>query len=518
MPDEPVGNLIDDQMISVRGRDGPRRMNLPGILCQLSSGENLEFTALRPHQQHPWYAFLVQLAALVVHRSGHSQLQQCSEQEWRDALLELAGKAASAAWQLVVEDLQKPAFMQTPVPEGSLESAHYRNIAETPDEIDTLITAKNHDVKQARMHYAGLEHWVYALVSLQTMQGYSGALNYGIARMNRGHGSRPAFGVSHGLGWAERFGRDVNVWLDSRLGLVKDHGYKNTGGMALLWLEPWDGSISHSFTECDPFFIEVCRRIRLVRDHGHVYARTGTTRAALLDGEQAHGNTGDIWTPVSVDGKALTVGGGGLSYRLMTEVLFRGDYRQRPALQVRQEDGKQPVVVAQVLVRGQSKTDHYRERVLPVPPVARSKLLREEGVNELREFARHRVERAAIATRRVLHPALCCLLQGGPDKSDLSDSRPRHWLRGFDDAVDRVFFDDLWAAIDLGQGEANERWDRRLVELAGEQLDDAIASAPLSDARQPRAIARARLIFNGASRNHLPGAYGQEEEAKEETG
>jgi CRISPR system Cascade subunit CasA len=513
-----MGNLLDEEMISVRAQGGPGRMNLPGILCRLSNGENLEFTALRPHQQHAWHAFLVQVAALTAHRSGHSQLQRRSEQEWRNALIKLGGKSGTTAWHLVVTDLRKPAFMQTPVPEGSLESARYKNIAETPDEIDTLITAKNHDVKQARMHDARLEHWVYALVSLQTMQGFLGAGNYGIARMNGGFASRPAFGASPGLGWAQRFGRDANVWLDSRLGLVKDHGYKNTGGMALLWLEPWDGSFSRSLTECDPFFIEVCRRIRLVCDQARLYACTGTTRTALLDGKQAHGNTGDIWTPVSVDGKALAVGGSGLSYRLMTEVLFRGDYRQRPALQVRQQDGEQPVVVAQVLVRGQGKTDHYRERVLPVPPVARSKLLREEGIDELRELARRRIERTNVATRKVLRPALCTLLQGGKDELDLRDTRADRWARRFDEAVDGVFFNDLWAAIDLGESEANERWDRRLVELAGEQLDDAIAVAPFSDARRPRAIARAKLIFNGASRNHLPSAYLEANEAKEETG
>ena len=511
------GNLLEEKIITIRSGGSVRGVTLPEILSALGHGEEIEFTALRPHQQHPWHAFLVQLGALVVYRSGQSELRR-SEQEWRGGLLELAGKSREDVWQLVVEDLGKPAFMQTPIPEGSLEDARYNSLAETPDEIDTLITAKNHDVKQARMYQARLEHWMYALISLQTMQGFLGAGNYGIARMNGGFASRPGFAVGPGLGWAERFRRDIGVWMEIRPRLVNDYGYKNKKGVALLWIEPWDGTASRSLPECDPFFIEICRRVRMICCGERLCARFGTTDSAFLDSKDRHGNTGDIWTPVSVDGKALTIGAGGLSYRTMTEVLFKGNYPQRPALQVRQEDGKEPVVVAQVLARGQGKTDRYRERVLPVPPKARSKLLKDDGVDELREFARQRIVRTDTAAKKVLRPALCALLQGGRDDLDLRDSRADQWIANFDEAVDRFFFDELWDSLALDREEADMRWDRRLTALARNHLDDAITSVSSSAARWPRTIARAELIFRGASRKHLPGAYSKNEgkEARDE--
>ncbi len=83
--------------------------------------------------------------------------------------------------------------MQPQVPEGSL--ANFRNAAAEPDAIDVLITSRNHDLKAARCANSEPEHWLFALVSLQTMQGFPGAGKYGISRMNGGFASRPAVGL-----------------------------------------------------------------------------------------------------------------------------------------------------------------------------------------------------------------------------------------------------------------------------------------------------------------------------------
>jgi CRISPR system Cascade subunit CasA len=498
-------SLISEPLISARNGAGQRRaVTLPDLLAHLGRGAELEPLALRPHQHHAFHAFLVQLGALVAHRTGNRSLDRPPE-AWRQALLDLAGDAGEAAWSLVVSDLALPAFLQPPVPEGSL--AGFRNEVTEPDGLDVVITAKNHDVKAGRMTAPGPEHWLYALLTLQTMEGFLGRGNYGIARMNGGFASRPAVATAPGQRWAERFRRDVGVWLDARQELINGYGYLPVGGHALLWLLPWDGTTSRSLQECDPFFLEVCRRVRLIERSGRTVAVTRPTERALLDAKELRGDTGDVWTPVKASAQgptALTVGHDGFSYRLMSQLLFPDQFPRRPALVIRDEDGKQPVVVAQVLVRGKGKTDGYHQRMIPVPEKVRRRLLSMAGIDELRGIARERIDKVATAQRSVLQPALCALLQGGPESLDFTDARARPWLDRFDAEIDQVFFADLWDTVDAPREEHESAWNRRLFTLAWKQLEHAIASAPVPLAQRPRAVARAELLFRGTARKHLP--------------
>lgn len=510
-------SLIAEPLLTVRDGVGERvRITLPDFLAHLGRGEEVEPLALRPHQQHAWHAFLVQLGALVAHRTGERSLDR-SPAEWREALLELAGEAGESAWSLVVADLALPAFLQPPVPEGSL--AGFRNLVTEPDGLDVVNTAKNHDVKAERVTSPAPEHWIFALLTLQTMEGFFGRGNYGIARMNGGFASRPALAAAPGLGWAERFRRDVGVWLDVRQGLIEDYGYRAAGGHALLWLLPWDGVAGRSHLECDPFFIEVCRRVRLQEKGERIVALGRPTEAAFLNAKELRGDTGDVWTPVKSDSQGtvgLTVGPGGFTYRLMTELLFPGEYPRKPALLLRDEDGKEPVVVAQVLVRGQGKTEGYHQRLIAIPAKARRRLFAAGGGDELRGIARERIQQAEKAQRSVLRPALCALLQGGSDNLDFRDPRARVWLDRFDSAVDQVFFPDLWEAAGVSREEHEIAWNSRLRMLAWEQLEHAIGSAPVPLAQRPRAVAKAELLFHGTARKNLPTEAPAQENVMEE--
>ena len=51
-------------------------------------------------------------------------------------------------WQLVVDDITKPAFMQPPASSKAKEQ-EYKAAVATPDELDMLVTSKNHDLKAA---------------------------------------------------------------------------------------------------------------------------------------------------------------------------------------------------------------------------------------------------------------------------------------------------------------------------------------------------------------------------------
>ncbi len=68
-------SLLAQPLLTVRAGAGERlRTTLPDLLAHLGRGEELEPLALRPHQHHAWHAFLVQLGALVLHRTGDRSL------------------------------------------------------------------------------------------------------------------------------------------------------------------------------------------------------------------------------------------------------------------------------------------------------------------------------------------------------------------------------------------------------------------------------------------------------------
>lgn len=494
-----------DPHFQTTGPHGQATLSLPEILAALGRGDEIELDGLRPHQHHAWHAFLVQLGALVAHRTGDDDLKRSAD-DWRQGLLELAGDAGEDAWSLVVEDLDRPAFLQPPVPEGNL--TRFRNEARQADALDVVITTRNHDVKEGRMERSRPEHWVYTLVTLQTMEGFLGRGNYGIARMNGGFASRPYVASAPGLGWAGAFRRDVGVWLQERDKLVDDYGYPDAGGSALLWLLPWDGKASRGLSQCDPFFIEVCRRVRMVSADSGLVARFAPSEASFLDAKERRGNTGDIWTPVKVDNEgpvALTVSGSGFSYRLLADLLLgESEYRRKPALLFRPDDGDEPLVIVRVLARGQGKTDGYHERVLPVPAPVRVKLGIPAQAASLGERAQWRIKTAREAQRRVLKPALCALFQGSSRDLDFRDPRPQPWIDRLDRDIDQTFFPDLWASLDLDETEAQDAWNQRLRDLAQAQLDDAVDAGPVRLSDRPRCLAQAQLLFWGTARKNLP--------------
>ncbi|MCY4327816.1 MAG: hypothetical protein OXC53_09545, partial [Rhodobacteraceae bacterium] len=208
-------NLLTDPVFALTG-DG--KVSLPQLFSEMAQGRVSGFAALRPHQRPAWHMFLVQLAALSLWASGHRELMT-SVDAWTAALRHLTkDHEDDSPWQLVVADKTKPAFLQPPVPKGLAWSPIV-----TPDNLDMLITARNHDVKQLIAWDAEPEDWIYALVSLQTCEGFGGRGNYGIARMNGGSSSRPLLGLVPARSQADLsvnpsawWSRDVRYLLDAR--------------------------------------------------------------------------------------------------------------------------------------------------------------------------------------------------------------------------------------------------------------------------------------------------------------
>ena len=65
-------SLLDEPLIRARRGDerSPVQYSLPALFVAMEQDQVCDFPALRPHQRHPWHAFLVQLAAIALHRTG----------------------------------------------------------------------------------------------------------------------------------------------------------------------------------------------------------------------------------------------------------------------------------------------------------------------------------------------------------------------------------------------------------------------------------------------------------------
>ncbi|MGE0521235.1 MAG: type I-E CRISPR-associated protein Cse1/CasA [Candidatus Binatia bacterium] len=500
MSEQPCFDLLNDRIVRAHNPSAPPSCHsLPEILALLSDGATLEFPGLQAHQAHAWHAFLCHLGAIALHRGGEARLTAKSAAEWR-ALLKQLAQGQPEPWRLIVTDLSKPAFLQPPVPEGSLDA--WKNEASEPDVIDVLVTAKNHDVKRRRAARSAPEHWVYSLVSLQTTDGFAGKNNYGVVRMNGGYGNRAAIGIAASDQASVRFRRDCSLLLERREQIASDFGFAERDGVALLWLEPWTGTTSMPLARCDPLFVEICRRVRLQARGSKITARFTGTTAPRLDGGETHGNVGDPWIPVrKADAAGLTAKN--LSYNILQEVLFGGDYQPSAASFVRPEDGDHPVIVGRILARGQGKTEGYYERMIPCPPKAATMLGSLDGRQSLGSMARDRVELATRVRNKVLKPAILNLLQGGPDKLLFDDDRAEPFSRQFEDRVDDAFFRSLFEAVDLPPVMAKRQWVDLLLDFARGVLDEAIRGTPIPIARRYRAITAAERVFYGAARKHF---------------
>lgn len=495
-------HLLHDPIFRWELSPGVRQSgSLPEILALLSTRDIASFDGLQAHQEHPWFAFLAQVAAMATQRAKLSAPPDDATR-WRALLIDLAGGDADA-WALYRAELDRPAFLQPPVPEGTV--ANFKTTYSTPDALDVLLTAKNHDVKSSRARHGGADLWAYALISLQTMQGYSGRGNYGILRMNGGLGNRPVVARVPNVSWGERFRRDVRLLLGQHDAIAKQLYCAEGQGIALLWLEPWSGEDSAELSALDPWFIEICRRVRVVERGGALCALAAPTTAPRVAGGQLSGMTGDPWTPISKEGRSLTLGGGGFTYELVHKLILGGDYQDSLAMQ---QSGD---LYASALVRGQGVTEGFHERYLPIPPKRRAAFARPDERERIGGISGERINAVKKVRNSVLRPAIKALLNGGAlDTGARQDKRPDRWVNAFERSIDDIFFPSLWAAADMADPEERDRvWERLLFERAYHQLMAAVASAPIPEARRYQARAAAEQIFRGSFHKNFPN-YAQE--------
>ena len=501
-------NLLIDSLIRARGRDGVvERLSLPELYAALVADCVMAFPALRPHQRHAWHAFLAQLAVIALHRAGSGEPPQ-SPGEWRGLLRGLTPDfPEDEPWTLVVDDPTRPGFMQCPAPDGL---ADYGSWKRTPDDLDILVTSKNHDVKQGVAASAAAEDWVLALIDLQTMGGYFGAGNYPIARMNGGYSARASVGLTPSAGGpGAHLCSDIARMLARRDTLLNEYADYFHGDLALLWLAPWDGRTSLDLRDLDPYFIEICRRVRLIHSAGAIAARSGASRAPRIQAKAAGGNLGDFWTPVRVaDGTALHVTAAGFRYdRLVSLILDQRTYRHPPAMDVAGQPGERWRLVLRGVAGGQGKTDGYHERTDIAFSAATARgFARRERHDQLAKVAEDQMAETD-EVMKALRFGIAVAASGGKSAAELGKSDRAHahtYARRLDAAVDARFFaalEDRFGADDeIARRSHRAAFARYLIDAAWRLLREAIETVPCPAIHRPRARARAESAYWGRLR------------------
>lgn len=507
-----MSNLLTQPFFTVRPSGA---LTLPGVLAAMARDEVEGFPALRSHQAMFWHMFLTQLGGLALQGAGRTDIPE-GEEDWRGLLRGLTARFPDdEPWRLVVEDLTKPAFLQpaaTPGPE-------LKNVAVTPDALDLLITSRNHDLKQ-KVAWAGTpQDWVFALVSLQTGEGYGGAGNQGVARMNGGSSSRPMLTLAPLTGGLARaqtprpglwFRRDIRILLETRTAqAVLD--FPNCGGLGLVWCAPWPEGAQLQTRELDPWFIEICRRVRLMRNGDRIFAVKGTSQKTRIDAKMFKGNLGDPWAPIhKVESKSFTLGDeGDFTYDKLRELLFSGDWElpllARPASF---ETPQTPLtIVAQALARRKSKTGGFKSRCVPLSGKIARALYAPDQRKSLHELARNLADEISDFDKALSYALALAAVGGAREKITRDSYLPARTARDhFARFADTIFFEHLWKRYEADGDAARASQRSAFVRILWERVriifDEALPSMPCASLYRPRAEFAARDALVGKVMNN----------------
>jgi CRISPR system Cascade subunit CasA len=515
-------NLLLDPIIRVRTRDGLRMLSLPDLYAALAADEVHDFPALRAHQRHAWHALLCQLGALACLRAGLATPPRHAE-AWLSELRQLAPDHPDDAAFTLVTAPDKPAFLQAAV--GMHGMAELTSEWMTPDDSDALVNARNHDLKLGQVANGQPDDWLFALVMGQTMNGASAAGKaaryWPISRMNSESGNRPAVSLRPPGGLGAHVTRDIRRLCALRQKALEHPAGFSAEGVALVWLRPWDGMASFRPDQLDPYYIEICRRVRLtVRDGRILGCVAGTKVARITFSKEAKGLTGDPWTPIETDGttaKALTIDSTGFNYKRLAKIIARHGFELAPLQRVGGEETQHTafLLICRALARGQGKTEGLHERRIPVPPRAID-FWRTGETAPIAEIAQARIEQAGQVSK-ALQTALMVLFQNGPAdgvdwKNKGSKDRTAHFLESLEARIDADFFRYLFVEIEAEDDERKSRlraeWLTLLRRRAEEILREAETGAPTSAVRRYRAQVRAeaalRRIFFSSFRDYFP--------------
>ncbi len=508
-------SLLSEALFRVVGADRRCiRLTLPDLLARLSAGEDLIFVTLRPHQQPAWHAFLVQLACLALDANDWPDLPNDAD-GWRRLLRSLsAAWPDDEPWCLVADEWAQPAFLQPPG-----VAADYRGGGASAQDLDLLVTSKNHDEKLGKLRALVPDEadvWVYALVSLQGFAGYLGRGNFSTFRMNGGFASRPQCRLVFDEGSGAEFRRDVLALRQSVDRLWRDAeamGFGVDEALELLWLVPWADQ-ALPLSRLHPLCLDVSRRVRLrSAGDGALQVLTAPSTGMRVAAKDNKGHVLDPWIPIMLDGevRAFTAQADSFSYHRLAPLLFDEQRCRLPLLAeptAAERDGDAPALMRmQVLVGGSGRTDGCLRRDLPMPLPVLRRFASQRSLLALR--ARAFIELASLAQGKVLRAALLQYVDGS-DEVDWQNKdfakAVSPWIAMLERRIDEVFFGVLFETFDespLDDASARRRWVICLQVLVQTVFVSAIAALPTRDRSRELARGRAERLLRNGLRMHL---------------
>ena len=512
-------NILTEPLIRISMPDGIRWATLPGVLTALMADEVEAFPALRPHQRHAWHAFLAQLGAMAMHRAGVSE-PPTDATEWAGLIRGLTPEwPDDEPWQLVVDDITKPAFMQSRASSPD-NLADYKNTVATADELDIISTSKNHDIKTGTLDDGSTDGWLFALINLQTMGGQIGNGHYPVSRMQSGWNSRTSFTLTSSLRWGGHLSRDITALLEVDVNYWPMHW----DGIGLLWIENWDGKKAEALTldKLHPYYLEICRRRRLLAGPNGLYARQTTSDGRRLATEKSLGVVNDPWQLVDKrdkkGNKALAMQRDSFSYQRIVDYLFQGGDWDLPVLFYADRTDKYLVARGVKGDRG-GQTEGYYERIIPLRPRTIQVFGRMGDRQGLEDIARERIVQIGKITGALRH-GVATFLAADESSNIRSDmwSLANPWSNKLDEIIDARFFEDLQDEFDSDDSDERERirkgWLRNgkdgVVDQAAEILRTAGNALPCPSVQRYKARVHADNVFWGrlAGANGLPELFG----------
>lgn len=485
-------NLLKDRIIPVEVWNGEREFcTLGGVLAALTQGRVKSFPHLRDHQIQAWHTFLVQLAVMAIDEAaGADSPKQMTSLMWDDALYSIGGWYTT--WELVVDDLTKPAFLQPPHPtESSIdyeaptkgEFEYGEDPRRTPDALSVLFTNRQHSMKAEYLRDAQPIDWVYALVTRQTLgyfsKGGGGAkCYYSISRVNSNFGNRLEMHVVPSIMWPDLFNTNVQQ-------VLRGNQIPDRDKIRLAWTEPWRGVKGQTIPaeEVSPLFIDVANRIRLLEGEGGIVARIAAT--ACIRVEQS-GELCNPWQPTDCKkGKPASASEERrLRYDVVAPMIFGLGWNMpdclRPVTDGR--DGPQQIEI-RGMPRTQGKVLGIFHRQIEVPEDVLPLLGHPDG--DLAEEAEIRLDQCDTFLDEVFKPAVC-YVSNPPEKEQFAARWPsddnrqsvvKNWMNALRWKIDKCFFPRLWLSIYGGAGQHG--WPIELLDLGHQVLSDCIMREPL---------------------------------------
>ena len=389
-------NLLEDRFFTTKnifGKKVEKTLNLPELFYALCQNEIFSFPKLQEYQSHSFYSFLANLMALCLDMEidaytntkvlDVSILKNKSISDWNGLLESLRGHHTTA-FDLIVDDRNKPAFFQPPTNmklKGDVDLEKKNDpTRDTPDNFSLLHDKRDFCIKRSQIKKDSIEHWIYSLITIQTSCNYGGLGWYQSAKMASGTATRICASFVDKPFFSSRILRDVPLMLSNRLALKETFDLSiDIESNKLLWLVPRDANTEITLNSCHVLFIDCARIYRLsMCEKGNVSVfGSGSKNVFIKNMKEYRGVLGDFWLPIvqrNIDGVSkssaieLKKDGSGFDYETMINIMLNTSVKT-PALALSSESNqfKQGFLLLEgVSSGGNCKTSGFHKKYIPM--------------------------------------------------------------------------------------------------------------------------------------------------------